>query len=314
MTGMQNALISAYRANTSIYSAKSLGNCFKCRADDQTASPRSANVSKMRQALRKGADAFSGSNTPISVVDSMKMYSDAVKKQRTKSSETALAKKKLKYNFKSISTKIMSSKTSMSARQVVGQARREVEKLKNAKRTGKYDSDEIDAAIDHAKAMERIARKKVRHLEEEEMAKRCSSEGDIAVSAVDTRDEESPEKKEIDKLREELGEISHRAENEEYIESDEITNEMIEEICDSMDEMLDQLEELTDLMDELVSDPVDMDPEDIKGLIIKHRNKEMKEITKADSDYLKAMFEHYENEKTGMMPEGTENTSVDVAL
>ena len=153
MTGMQNTLISAYRANTSIYSAKSLKNCFQGQADNKTAPKKTANVSKMRQALRKGADAFSGSNTPTSVVDSMKMYSDAVKKQRTKSSETALAKKKLKYNFKSISTKIMSSKTSMSARQVVGQARREVEKLKNAKRTGKYDSDEIDAAIDHAKAM-----------------------------------------------------------------------------------------------------------------------------------------------------------------
>ena len=315
MTGMQNTLISAYRANTSIYSAKSMkNNAFGLPDKDDTNPGNTSNVSKMRQALRKGADAFSGSNTPISVVDSMKLYSDAVKKQRTKSSETALAKKKLKYNFKSISTKIMSSKTSMSARQVVGQARREVEKLKNAKRTGKYDTDEIDAAIDHAKAMERIARKKVRHLEEEEMARRCSSEGDAAVSAVDTKDEESPEKKEIDKLRKELGDIDKRAENEEYIESDAVTNEMIDEICDSMEKMLDEIEELTDLMEELVSDPTDMDPEDIKGLVVKHRNKEMKDITKADSDYLKAMFEHYENEKTGMMPEGTDNASVDVAL
>ena len=141
------------------------------------------------------------------------------------------------------------------------------------------------------------------------MAKRCSSEGDVAAGAVDTKDEDSPEKKEIDKLREELGAIDKRAENEEYIESDEITNEMIDEICDSMEKMLDDLEELTDLMEELVSDPTDMDPEDIKGLIVKHRNKEMKEITKADSDYLKAMFEHYENERSGTMPAGTQDTS-----
>ena len=197
----------------------------------------------------------------------------------------------------------------MAARQVVGQAKREIQKLKNAKRTGKYDSDEIDAAIDHAKAMERIARKKVRHLEEEEMAKRCSSDQEGTVDTADINDEKNPEKEEIAKLREELGTIESKAENEEYIESEEITNEMIDEICDSMEKMLDQIEELTDLMDELVSDPTDMDAEDIKSLIIKHRNKEMKDITKADSDYLKVMFEHYKNEISGSMPAGTPDTS-----
>jgi hypothetical protein len=75
--------------------------------------------------------------------------------------------------------------------------------------------------------------------------------------------------------------------------------------------MLDSIEELGDLMDELLENPVDMDPEDIKAMTIKHRNKEMKEITKADADYLKAMFEHYENIKS----EGSMSTSsIDVAL
>ena len=311
MTGMQNALLAAYRGNTSIYSAKSMKGYYGGKfAGDNVNPTKTANVSKMRQVLRKGSEASAGSNTPISVVDSMKMYSDVVKKQRTRSSETALAKKKLKYSFKSISSKIISSKTSMAARQVVGQAKREIQKLKNAKRTGKYDSDEIDAAIDHAKAMERIARKKVRHLEEEEMAKRCSSSQNEAVeNDPDVKDEESPEKKEIAELRKELDTVGTKAENKEYIESEEITNEMIDEICDSMEKMLDQIEELTDLMEELVSDPTDMDSEDIKSLIIKHRNKEMKEITKADSDYLKSMFEHYENERSGTMPAGTPDTS-----
>ena len=38
-----------------------------------------------------------------------------------------------------------------------------------------YDSEEIEAAISHAKAIERVAKKKVRHLEEEELAKACGA-------------------------------------------------------------------------------------------------------------------------------------------
>jgi len=67
---------------------------------------------------------------------------------------------------------------------------------------------------------------------------------------------------------------------------------MISEITSGMEEMLDAIEELNDLLDELVENPVNMDKEDVKAMIIKHRNKEMKDITKADSDYLKAIFEH----------------------
>ncbi len=98
-------------------------------------------------------------------------------------------------------------------------------------------------------------------------------------------------------MRDELGEIESKAENEEYIESKEVTNEMISEICSGMEEMLDAIEDLNDLLDEMAENPVNMDPEDIDALEIKHRNKEMKDITKADADYLKALFEHYEKVK-----------------
>ncbi|MBQ6128708.1 MAG: hypothetical protein IJI51_03520, partial [Lachnospiraceae bacterium] len=73
---------------------------------------------------------------------------------------------------------------------------------------------------------------------------------------------------------------------------------------------------LNDFMNELAENVTDMDPEDIRSMTIKHRNKEMKEITKADADYLKAMFDHYEQIKADG---GTPVTSapaavVDVAL
>ncbi|MCR5301074.1 MAG: hypothetical protein K6E49_01390 [Lachnospiraceae bacterium] len=277
-----------------------------------------ADVSKMRRALRTGSDALV-SNTPVSVVDSMKLYSMALKKQRKASGETALEKKKLKYSFKKISSKIISSKTSTAAREAVAQAKREIQKLKAARRTGKYDEEELEAALDHAKSMERIARKKVRHLEEEEMAERCSSSSEKdGAPATDCEEAETkdPVQKEIDSIREELSEVGKKAENEEYIESEEITCEMISDITEGMEEMLEAIEELNDLMNELVSAPSDMKPEDIDAMKIKHRNKEMKDITKADSEYLKAVFDHYEKEISGGAMPVTAGSAptVDVAL
>ena len=317
MTGLSGSLVYALN-NPSYASRKSLNP--PGRTGDQSDKKPVGNVSKIRTALRKGTG--SDANRPVSVIDSMKLYSQDLKKQRAKASNATLEKKKYKYSFKRISSKIVSSKTSTAARQVISQARREIQKLKDARRTGKYDNDEIDAAIDHAKAMERIARKKARHLEEEELAKRSSSDSGGAVSADtdEMSDDKDPVKEEISDLRKDISEIKKNAEDEQYLESEEITNSMIEDICKGMDEMLDQIEELNDLMDELVSDPVDMDPEDIRKSEMKHRIKEMKEITKADADYLKAIFEHYEAEKTAETgtitgsAAGASEGTVDIAL
>ena len=310
-----NAQISTYsgRLSSAAYSGSKSG-AYKSIAEfassltksDSRNPQKSSDVSKMRQALRRGTTPASVDNSPTSILDSMKMYNKNIRQQRTESKNTELAKKKVNYSFKSISSKIISSKTSTAARQVAAQARREIQKLKDAKRTGKYDSDDIDAAIDHAKSMERIARKKVRHLEEEEMAKRCSKETDgngsaPAIDAAETKDDKDkdPVQKEIDELRDRASEIKEKAENEEYIESEEITNEMIAEITQGLEEMLDAIEEISDLMDELMSNPVNMDEDDIKTMELKHRNKEMKAITEADSEYLKAIFEMLQKEKSG---------------
>ena len=330
MTGIGSSLISSYTASkTSV--PRNVRQVVSSVAGDENKKP-GADVSKMRRALRSGAENLA-SETHVSVIDNMQLYAKALKKQRESTNNTALEKKKLKYSFKSISSKIINSKTSTAAREVVAQAKREIQKLKAARRTGKYDEDELEAALDHAKAMERIARKKARHLEEEEMAKRCSSgsdkEGESAVCDDEPASGNDPVKKEIDELRDELREVENKAENREYIESENITNDMISEITDGMEEMLSAIEELNDLLNELAENPVNMDPEDIKAMVIKHRNREMKEITKADADYLKAIFDHYEwvrsgeamsiNVTSGGFSEGAVATSmsagaIDVAL
>ena len=104
-----------------------------------------------------------------SIVTSTLSYSEALRNQRQQTKNTTLALKKLKYQFKNISSKILRSKTSQAAKQAAGQARREVLRLKRQKQSGNYDDEEIEAAINHAKAMERVAKKKAKHLEEEDM-------------------------------------------------------------------------------------------------------------------------------------------------
>ena len=98
-------------------------------------------------------------------------YTDSIRMKREKNKNTNLQLKKLQYNFKSLSAQILRSKTSVNAKQVASKARREVIRLKAKLRQGEYADEELEGAIKHAQAMERVAKKKARHLQEEEMVK-----------------------------------------------------------------------------------------------------------------------------------------------
>ena len=74
-----------------------------------------------------------------SIVTSTLSYSESLRNQRQQTKNTTLALKKLKYQFKSISSKILRSKTSQAAKQAAGQARREIMRLKRQKQNS--DSD-----------------------------------------------------------------------------------------------------------------------------------------------------------------------------
>lgn len=251
-----------------------------------------------------------------SYMSNMQKYSELLRTQRTKAKDVSGKLKKLKYHYKDISSKIMRSKTSAMARQVVSQAKREVLRLKREKQSGKYDSEEIDAAIVHAKAMERIARKKVKHLEEEEMAKACGGLcADSQISDERTEEEQEKDRTSIDELERE--ELQHEdIQQEEFQQEELLTEQTIEPITisemnasvleDLSQELFHEMsEELQDLMSELGLDELndsllsakrDMDPADLKEMKIKHRNREMKEIVKADNEYLKAYFKYLEKQ------------------
>ena len=266
---------------------------------------------------------FSSSNSVgvNSIITSSQSYAEQLRVQRQQTQATSLKLKKLKYRFKNISSKIIRSKTSYAAKQVAGQARREVLRLKNEKKQSSEDSAELDAAIAHAKTMERVAKKKAKHLEEEEMIKvsggpcadrlveeeeKLEDTNDLseAVSSQEAGYEQEQEISyvEMAKMMSELSEnMQAMIENmQAMIENMQAMSEAMSQDMESMTEdMQDLLEDvgLGELTEAITPSGEEMDPEDLKQLKIKHRNKEMQEIAKADAEYLKTIFDILEKGK-----------------
>ena len=287
---------------------------------------------------RNGQMQAANSWSQDSIVTSSLSYSESLRNQRQQTKNTTLALKKLKYQFKNISSKILRSKTSQAAKQAAGQARREVLRLKRQKQNSDSDSEEIDAAIAHAQAMERVAKKKAKHLEEEEMVKAAGGicQGD-RISEEETKDAQDAESENARNAEEMSAESSEDemsrdlsayeyAGNEAYAgdsydisdyidlgmdafyaqtgdfmsEMSDFTSEMIQEMSDSLRDLMEEMG-LDGLSDTAVSVNREMDPADLKMMKIKHRNKEMKDIVKADAEYLKVVFNHLEKMKDNVV-------------
>ena len=253
-----------------------------------------------------------------SIVTSTLSYSESLRNQRQQTKNTTLALKKLKYQFKSISSKILRSKTSQAAKQAAGQARREIMRLKRQKQNSDSDSEEIDAAIAHAQAMERVAKKKAKHLEEEEMVKAaggiCQGDRICEEETKDVQDAESENARNAEEMSAEdpadevSGELAAYA-REFMSEMSDFTSELMQEMSDGLRDLMEEMG-LDGISDTVVSVNREMDPADLKMMKIKHRNKEMKDIVKADAEYLKAVFDHLEKMKdNAVIPTGMTGTS-----
>lgn len=271
-----------------------------------------------------------------SIVTSTLSYSEALRNQRQQTKNTTLALKKLKYQFKNISSKILRSKTSQAAKQAAGQARREVLRLKRQKQNSDSDSEEIEAAIAHAQAMERVAKKKAKHLEEEEMVKAAggiwqgdriceeetkdvqdaeaeNAQNEEEMSAEDSADEVSGDFSAYEYAADsyDISDYIDLGMDEFYAQAGDFMSEMSDFTSEMMKEMSDSLRDLMEEMgldvesDTVVSVNREMDPADLKMMKIKHRNKEMKDIVKADAEYLKAVFDRLEKMKDNpVIPSG----------
>lgn len=294
---------------------------------------RFSKVQQMKRMIAGTEKEAAGTNK---IIKDTLSQSKLLREQRASSKSTNSAVKQLRYNYKSISSQLTRSKTSVSAKQVASKARREVVKLKQKLMTGKYDKEELEAAIDHAKAMERAANKKARHLTEEEMVKITDeANGSNEVSELEDRIEEKQKeiydsydeavKEEFSDEIEAISEEQARKMEEQIRESMEETREMMEaSMEESMEEMSDDMmsllmetmEEITEdtlsqLSDQLLSiTDLEMDHNEFKAYTTKHRTSEDKDMLEADAKYLKAIFDKYQRElKGGGAPVGGANIS-----
>ncbi len=193
--------------------------------------------------------------------------------------------KKVQYNFKYVSNQVLQSKTSVNAKQAATTAKGYVALLRRKLYSGDYDTREVRHALVHAEKIARVAKKKWKHLREEELGKKGGiCQGDL---------------EENDKKKDPLG-------------LDELTGpDLLKMGEDKMKELMQELEaELQELERELSSGslgqlsdelmPVshrEMDPEDLDLLKKKHRSEELREIMEADMKYLKALFNRLAREK-----------------
>lgn len=187
-------------------------------------------------------------------------------------------KKRLNYNYRELSNQLMRTRTSMGASQVLVRAFQRVGILQRQYRSGDYNENEARRALIHAESIARVARKRVKHLKEEERLKK----GGPCDAELEEEEEFRPE--DIDLQKQELPEMSSE-------EMERLMEELEEAMRDLEKESMETMEELTVTVQE------DMDPEDLKLLKKKHRSKELREIMEADLKYLKALFQELEKER-----------------
>lgn len=198
----------------------------------------------------------------------------------TKNNKTK--KKRLAYSFKKISSQIMTAKTSRNASKAARDARTTMVMLLLKQRSGDYDEKEVKLAIEHAKEMERIAKKKRKHMEQEERAQKTGSafvEEDADVSEEEAVEEEAAEQEEQQQA--------------------EASAEELEQLAREMKQLVEEAsQEMRDLAQELVDVSYgDMDKEEVEAMKRKHRAEELHDLIEADMKYLRAVFEKLAKEK-----------------
>ena len=88
-------------------------------------------------------------------------------------------KKKLNYNYREISGQLMRTATSVGARVVMVRAFQKVGTLYRKLKSGDYSEKEVERAIAHAEQIAMVAKKRMKHLQEEERLKKggpCEAE------------------------------------------------------------------------------------------------------------------------------------------
>ncbi len=200
-------------------------------------------------------------------------------------------KKRPPYNFKQLSSQLIKTKTSSAANRIAAKAQMTVAVLARNLESGDYDEEELEMAIAHAKRIQQVARKKVKHLKAEETMERKKKADDLYLPDPAEQEEEKDSSLTASLDEEELRQLSEE-------ELKQLLKEM-EELSKEMESELDELDELNNITEQLTgnasSGPVTK--EELQRIKKKHRGDEMREITEADMKYLKALFNKLSREK-----------------
>lgn len=263
---------------------------------------------------------YTGQSTDV--VESMKKYAD-----KNANKDKAKIKKHLQYSYQKVSNQVIMAKNSMSASKAVLAATRSLSELKRKIKASDCSEDEKEAALAHANRMLRIAKKKKRNLEMEELIKVSLREDGSGGEQTEFIKDEKPERKPFDISQ--LYMDSEGNPDGETKDNSAETNDMPTDLMDldyepsdidlddelsdmniseDMEELNDDLEALTEDMADMISeafkDLMDllevinphMDEEHFEKLKTKHRQDEQKEIVKADMEYLKAYIKAVQEE------------------
>lgn len=178
--------------------------------------------------------------------------------------------KKLSYKQRRISTMITQAKTSTNAKQVVASAKTETVNLRRKLASGKYNDREVRAAIRHAERMERVAKKRMKHLMQEEAIEKNG--GGTWQPGFDEED------------------AQEYGQEMEGIDIAELSAEEMEELMQELQEEMEELAMENDMEELEQTVNLDMDPAELEQLKKKHRSDEMRDIMEADMKYLRALF------------------------
>ena len=237
---------------------------------------------------------------------------------RTTNNDEVKVKKRLNYSYQKVSSMVIMAKTSVSASKAVLAARRSLSDLKRKLKNSDCSDEEKEAALTHASRMIRVAYKKKKNLELEELVEKTmdadereensenvgeeisldnewdtsGEEDEGSDNLEDGLDEYGNNELEIcgDEYSEVVGELTEENfdVNDSLGASEEIISE--DDIGELMDEFISEMnEEINELLDAMEIVNPHMDEEHFKKLKTKHRCDEQKDIVKADMDYLKSM-------------------------
>ncbi len=185
--------------------------------------------------------------------------------------------KKLGYKQRRISTMITQATTSGNARQVLASAKTETVNLRRKLVSGQYNDREVRAAIRHAERMERVAKKRMKNLQQEEYIEKHGGGTWQADFDEEGREEGS-------------GEL-------EGLEFAELDAEEMKQLMQELQEEMEQLAQENEMEELMQTVYPDMDPAELERLKKKHRADEMREIVEADMKYLRALFSQWEKER-----------------